>query len=745
MNRVQRRIFTAKSLFLDEGATRLVLLGVMLGSIALLMIGLLGWTLPFGSQLQLRAGQVAPYDVVAPRQISYVSELLTAQARDRAASAVSDQYDSAEGRVRRDQVMLSRELLAIISEIRTNVELSSDQKRDALLSIADLGLSLDIATNILAASEEDWLQVVAETPVSLDRAMREEILPNTLLAAQRRVPSVTSSNLSEPAEALTVDLVRALIRPNSFFNEDRTQEMRQSARDAIIPQTVTLEQGEIILRIGDIATPEDVESLEQIGLLANEWEWWSLLRTVAFTFVILVVTALSIYRIRPRTARNYQEMSLLVLVSVAWLLAAKLMIVPHDWLPYLYPLAAMSMLLACLVDARIAIVFTISFALVVHYLGGHNSVLVVYMAAGGLLGATILGRAERLTVFLWAGLAVAVSNLLTIAAYRLPFDSLSSPQVLQLLLVVVLNGGLSASIALLGYFALGSLFGITTSLQLNELSRPTHPLLRQLLLKASGTYHHTIVVSNLAERGAATIGADALLARVGAYYHDIGKIVRPYFFTENMADAGSPHDKLDPLTSAQIIISHVTDGVDLAQKYRLPQRIQDFIREHHGTTLVYYFYARALAEIDNGGHVDEAQFRYPGPRPRSKETAVLMLADTCEAAVRSVRPATREDVAVLVNRLIDERAADGELSECGLTFKDLRLVKETFIQVLQGVHHPRISYPDLLRAPSATEQVIAPITYDEPEAVMTNSPDQVLRPGVEELNMLRSASLEMGH
>src|SRR5690606_10324269 len=216
-----------------------------------------------------------------------------------------------------------------------------------------------------------------------------------------------------------------------------------------------------------------------------------------------------------------------------------------------------------------------------------------YLCLGSLVGAMVLGRAERLSAFLWAGVAVALVNWLTMAACRAPFEAFTTARLLPLHVVVFLNGGLSASVAMIGYFVLGNLFGITTPLQLTELSRPTHPLLRQLLLKASGTYHHTILVSNLAERAAAAIGADALLVRVGAYYHDIGKTVRPYFFGENILDGSSPHEKLDPLTSAQIIISHVKDGVDLAQKYKLPDRIQDFIREHHGQSLVKYFFVQA--------------------------------------------------------------------------------------------------------------------------------------------------------
>jgi putative nucleotidyltransferase with HDIG domain len=287
-----------------------------------------------------------------------------------------------------------------------------------------------------------------------------------------------------------------------------------------------------------------------------------------------------------------------------------------------------------------------------------------------------------------------ISNAVVVAAYDAPFRAFNTQGLVQMGLMTALNGGLAASIALIGYFVMGNLFGITTSLQLTELSRPTHPLLRQLLLKSPGTYHHTIVVSNMAERAAAAIDADAFLTRVGAYYHDIGKTVRPYFFTENIAPGMNPHEKLDPFTSAQIIISHVTDGLDLAERYHLPQRIRDFIREHHGRSLVKYFYYKALQEASEGQVVDEADFRYPGPNPRSKETAILMLADTCEAAVRAVRPPNRDALGELVTNLIDERVANGELDESDLTFRELQMTKAVFLRVLEGVNHPRISYPE---------------------------------------------------
>jgi cyclic-di-AMP phosphodiesterase PgpH len=391
------------------------------------------------------------------------------------------------------------------------------------------------------------------------------------------------------------------------------------------------------------------------------------------------------------------------------------------------------MLLAVLVDLRVAVVITIAFAMVIYYIGRSTSSLMPYLTLGTLLGAVILGRAERLIAFLWAGMAVAACNLLIVSAFRAPLQDLPTIKLLQLHLVLFLNGGLSASIAIIGYLFLGNIFGITTSLQLTELSRPTHPLLRQLLLKASGTYHHTIVVSNLAERAAAAIGADAFLARVGTYYHDIGKTVRPYFFTENIADGSSPHVKLDPLTSSQIIISHVSDGLDLARKYRLPPRIQDFISEHHGRSLVKYFYIQAQRAAGDGSVVDEADFRYPGPSPRSKETAILLLADTCEAAVRAARPATREDLESLINRLIDERVAEGELNDCNLTFRELQIIKDIFLHVLQGVHHPRIQYPELVAKATIQPPAARPVESVPPEPpVAGNGASAPVPGGVEE-------------
>ena len=428
-----------------------------------------------------------------------------------------------------------------------------------------------------------------------------------------------STFLSEPASEVAIVLVQALVRPNSILNVERTEQLRTEARDQAPVQTVTLEQGEVVIRAGDVATPEQTEALLQLAQRQHEWDPWTLLRAVLFAAVVIAVTLAAVYLLKPQVLRDYHQLAMLLMVSVVWLLTAKFMIVSHPLLPFMFPLAALGILISVLCDLRVAIVFVVAFALVLIYLSMGSAPIIAYSLLGALTGILVVGRGERLNSFLWAGFAISAVNLSVLAAFWAPFTAPGAPQLGEMALMAVLNGGLSAAIGLIGYFVLGNLFDITTPLQLVELSRPTHPLLRQLLLKAPGTYHHTILVSNMAERAAAAIGADALLVRVGAYYHDIGKTVRPYFFAENIMDVSSPHEKLDPLTSAQIIISHVKDGVELAQNHHLPDRIQDFIREHHGRSLVRYFSTQAVRQANPDEVVNEADFRYPGPIPTARK------------------------------------------------------------------------------------------------------------------------------
>jgi putative nucleotidyltransferase with HDIG domain len=241
---------------------------------------------------------------------------------------------------------------------------------------------------------------------------------------------------------------------------------------------------------------------------------------------------------------------------------------------------------------------------------------------------------------------------------------------------------------------LGKLFGVTTSVELLDLARPTHPLLNKLLVQAPGTYHHSLIVSQLAEQAAQRIGADALLVRVAAYYHDVGKTYAPHCFVENQMDGVNIHDTLTPQESASIVIDHVPRGLALAKQYGIPERVRDFIPQHHGTTVTAYFHRKAMQMNGEAMPVNEDRFRYPGPKPQSREAAIMMLADGVEATARAERPTTPEQIRSIIDRIFNERLRDGQLDESDLTFSDLRHIREAFFSVLQGLYHPRVKYPE---------------------------------------------------
>jgi putative nucleotidyltransferase with HDIG domain len=332
---------------------------------------------------------------------------------------------------------------------------------------------------------------------------------------------------------------------------------------------------------------------------------------------------------------------------------------------------------------------------------------------GSLFGVFVLRRAHRLTSFFWSGAAIAVSGSIVAIAYRIIQPTADWIGVATLILAATINGIASASIGLIFHYYLSPLLGKIAHLQLIELSRPDHPLQQLLLRNAPGTYQHSLQLANLVEQAAETIGADATLARVGALYHDIGKLINPYFFIENQPPGEiNPHNDLDPESSASTIIRHVSDGVELARKYHLPKQLLDFISQHHGTTITRYQYSRALELAGmNKDAVDMEEFRYPGPRPTSREIALLMLADTCEARMRAERPKDEEGLHELIRSVVKDKLELGELDDTQLTLRNLEEIIDSFTSTLRGVYHPRIQYPK-----SESEVRTRPISYRIPDA-----------------------------
>jgi putative nucleotidyltransferase with HDIG domain len=390
-------------------------------------------------------------------------------------------------------------------------------------------------------------------------------------------------------------------------------------------------------------------------------------------------------------------------------------------------------------------VVTVVLSLLVSLLAVGSIEMPIYYLVSGVIGVFALWRAERANTFIIAGIYVAAAAFAAAVLMRVVSGGdLDQSAVATLAAAALINGGLSASLTFAMFSVLGSLFGLTTVLQLLELAHPTQPLLRRLMHEAPGTYHHSLVVSNLAERAAELVGADPLLARVAAYYHDIGKVLNPSVFIDNQAGAANVHDTLDPYTSARLIRDHVTEGVKLASRNRLPRRVVDAIPQHHGTTLIKYFYHKAL-ETDPA--VDEAIFRYPGPKPRTKETAILMLADSVEATVRSLSqsgrlvnlgpedcrdPAAAADdtIPAVVRKVIRERLEDGQLDESDLTVRDLNRIQEAFCAMLSGIYHPRITYPERPTIPVVVDSGAAPAPANGAHRNGTQTPAVPAQEGV---------------
>jgi putative nucleotidyltransferase with HDIG domain len=360
--------------------------------------------------------------------------------------------------------------------------------------------------------------------------------------------------------------------------------------------------------------------------------------------------------------------------------------------PYLNPLVACGVLLTVFVNVRVALIISLPGGLLLSLFPGHGSLDTLVALLGAAIAIYTVSRVRQRYDLFRGGLFASLISAWVVMGLSLmnglPWETWSVQAGSALL------SGLGSSILVVGVLpVLEDIFGITTTFKLLELASPSQPLLRELQFKAPGTYHHSILVGNLAEAAAEAIGADALLVRVGSYYHDIGKTKRPSFFIENQLGMANQHDRISPRLSALVITAHVKEGLEMAREHKLPAIIQDFIATHHGTSLVSYFYHQAV-QSEGPKQVQEEHFRYPGPRPRTRETGIVMLADGVEASCRTLKVPTPDQIESMVRKIIDKRLADGELSEAPLTLQEIEKIQMAFVRVLSGLFHQRIEYPE---------------------------------------------------
>lgn len=650
---------------------------------------------PFSAS-SLQAGQVVTQDMLAPADISFESEILTQQQRDAAARSVPNIYTVPDTSVARRQLEDLRAALAFITNVRADPHATPAQRLSDLAALENVHLDTQTATLLLSLNDQRWQAVQQESIVVLEQVMRTTIREDRLEDALRSIPALVSLALSEDQAVLVSRLVSAFVIPNSFYSEELTQAARQKAQEAVNPVVRSFKMGEVVVQRGQVLSETSREALEKLGLIQTRFDWKDLASAAALVFLGIGFTLFYLRR-NTRLLKDTRALTLIAILFLVFLVSARLVIRSNSLLAYIFPLAAFGLTTSALFGAEPALVSMLSLSILTAY-GLPNSLdLTLYYTLSTFFGILTQGRGRRMAAFFRAGAVVAACGALIAGAYRLQQPNAGWLELATLAGASLLNGVASAGITVLLQTFLAQFLGMTTPLQLLEISRPDHPLLQMILRSVPGTYQHSLQVANLAEQAAERIHADALLTRVGALYHDVGKALSPLHYIENQPPGGeNPHDSLDPADSAAIIIRHVTDGAQLARKYRLPGRIIDFILEHHGTMTAKYQYVRAVrAAGGDESQVDQDLFRYPGPRPRSRETAILMLADGSEAQVRAARPKDEDALRQIIRSMVQERIALGQLDETNLTLRDLDLIIDSFSVTLRGMYHPRLEYPRL--------------------------------------------------
>lgn len=648
------------------------------------------------SNIPAGVGEVASQEILAPYSITYESKVLTERARTQAAAAVPAVFLPADPSISRRQYETLNNILYYITAIRKDSYSDQEQKLADLAAISAIQLSSTVSTQLLEIDDQTWQEVETEARRVLEQVMRDTIRSDNLAQIRSNLPAVLDFTLRQEESQMVIALVSPLITPTSLFSEEETNQMREQARAGIEPISRQIIAGEVIVRRGQIIRDEDYETLTIFGLVKPVNQTNRFITSGVLTGIIAVLAALYFVRRQDRPFFSTKALLVIAATFIIFLVLGRFLVMNRTILPYLYPVAAFAITLAILYDLEIGIVMGVFLAVLMVFDNPREAELGVFYVLPTIVGMLVIGRARRISAFLGAGLLTGLASMLVVVAFRLGDSATDLVGLASLTASALINGLTSGSLALLLQYLISQILDMPTALELLDISRPDHPLLQYILRNAPGSYQHSLLVSNLAEQAAEAIGADRMLVRVGALFHDAGKASNPQFFIENQVkEKLDSHDELDPVVASATIIQHVHDGVTLAKKYRLPSRVIDFIREHHGTMLTLYQYSQAVAAADDPASINKDLFTYPGPKPQSKETAILMLSDGTEARSRAETPRNDEEIRALIRKTIAMYKDEGQLDDTDLTLKDLHTIEDSFFKTLQRSYHPRIQYPNL--------------------------------------------------
>jgi len=639
----------------------------------------------------IKVGDIAPSDIKSPKET--VNNIATQKLQEEAADKVHKKY-SLDMSITKDVENKIKQTFETCYEIRTKTDMDAEAKLNLLRKKVSLELTEESYNILLNSNLEDLKKLENDLQNVMKELMSAGIKEDGIDKAKALViEQIRTFKTTQDLRGLGEDIALTVIKPNMVYDKIATEKAKWEAINSVEP--VKISKGEIIVQKGHKITKEQYDLLKDLGLLAEDsmTKLTVSLGGIGFVLLLQLLGIIYMYQFSRDIFKSRELITLVGLIMIVILMLAKG--VAH-LSGYLIPVAAGSILIAILLNPQVAILINLIIAVLVGLITENNYCYTVVALIGGTIAVFSVSRVSQRSDLTRAGLFVAAANMVTIVSLGIMLDK-SLVEVLQQSAWGIINGIFSAVLAIGFLPYLEYAFGITSSVKLLELSNPNHPLLKKLLVEAPGTYHHSIIVGNLAEAATEAVGGEPLLARAGAFYHDIGKLKRPYFFIENQLTDENPHDKISPSLSSLIITSHIKDGLEIAKKYKLPGVIQDIIAQHHGTTLLNYFYNKALnQEANNNSSVNEKSFTYQGPKPQTKEAAIVMLADCVEAAVRSMGKLSKGKIEGMVRKIIKDRLDEGQLDECDLTLKDLDKIARVFSKVLSGIFHTRIEYPDEL-------------------------------------------------
>lgn len=649
------------------------------------------------NKVSLEAGQVSKSSIIAPRTISFIDQEKTDELKEMAVKSASRVYEK-DNEVNNK---IEKEIRYLFDSIRQqrSQENETSKQIESLAEDEQIKISTSTLTAFMETDDKMLANLEKQAISLMDRQLENRISPEDLEQEKEDLnQEVMELDLQKQYRTALAEILLTHLQPNMFLDKEATQARQKEAVAQVEPVKRTVRQGEVIVRKGDVVTSEDIKVLEALGLQKAKINYFTI---IGFVLLVLTLISLSAYYFKYYQSEFWQEnnkLFLLELLTVIVVILAKIISVfQSSYMFYLVPVAVASVLITVLIDSGIAVIATIFLSFLVALIFDNAFAIALVSFVGGIVGIFSVAKVSQRSDLVKAGFNVSGALVLSIVGMTLiqPFNNWQD--IARPVSMGVLNGVIVAILAngLLPY--LENAFNLTSSVKLLELSNPSHPLLKQLLVEAPGTYHHSIIVGNLAESAADNIGADSLLTRVSAYYHDIGKLKRPYFFIENQFGGENPHNKVSANLSSLIIKSHVKDGVELARKYNLPEPIIDIIKQHHSTNLISFFYQQAQTEASKH-EIEETDFSYDGPKPQSKEAAIMMLADITEAAIRS-KQFDRSDhnrIEAIVRELIRDKLINNQLDESDLTLKELDIIADSFVNVLSGIYHHRMEYPENL-------------------------------------------------